>query len=252
MPCSTALLEARDALLLPPFDPIDDVLYTLDQGLSPEVDVALHQARAQLDHSDRALAATQQALAQLRAEIAQQQPPAARRAPDPPSPPDPDDDTVRQLKGRLQHLKAQLKERHRERNALRRELGAARRRMAEIATDDAQPPANDDDPAPDSAPDPPTRRVRLPTFPADFRDRLAEVPDATARSTLARIGGLCAGEAHATAECPPDPRCAGHLAHQDRPQLSAAVPPGRRRPRRHRPGPPTGSREAPGAPQGHI
>jgi hypothetical protein len=209
------LLEKRDELLLPPWDPVEDVLYTLDHGVAPAVERELLTARARLDHGDQALRSAQEALDAVKAELARREEEAKRapsvQAPQPSLPQhshpqhshpqhrDPlDDGAVRELRERVEQLKGELNERHRERNALRRELEEARAEMAELQEapeDDEEggPDKEEDDDAGEALDAAVAARVRVPRFPEDFAATLRKVPDATARAAMARVGELCAG-----------------------------------------------------------
>lgn len=200
------LRETRDKLLLPPWDPIDDVLYTIDTGHAPQVDRELAAARGKVESSDAALKSTQEALDRMRDELTRKEAEVAKQAGQPVerreqavATPVGEDPHVRELRERVEQLKTDLKERHSERNALRRELEEARERMAELQS--SQPATEDGDGEADEIEDEdgPTldakvaSRLRIPVFPADFAEKLRLVPDATARAALLRIGELCAG-----------------------------------------------------------
>ena len=119
--------------------------------------------------------------------------------------PEVDDTVVRELRERLERMKGDLKDRHRERNALRRDLEATKERMAELVSvpEVEEPGAHDED---DDLPEidvTAAAKVRIPVFPDNFADRLREVPDATARAAMARLGELCAGYEHAFREVRP-------------------------------------------------
>ncbi|MEZ4236031.1 MAG: hypothetical protein R3F59_07695 [Myxococcota bacterium] len=200
-----ALLEARDELLLPPWDPVDDVVYTLEHGVTPEVQRELAAARGRVDQSEASLQATRDKLLALTDALARKEAEAAASVEAPAAPvgrpepaaPAPDDGAVRAMRERLESLKEELKERHRERNALRRELDGARAQMAELERqhDDAAaaPDEEEDDDEVDDLDVSVAARIRVPVLPDGFGDRLKVVPEATARAALVRIGELCAG-----------------------------------------------------------
>jgi hypothetical protein len=197
------LLEKRDELLLPPWDPVDDVLYTLDRGVAPATEQELAVVRSRLEQGDRALQATREALEAVKAELARRE--EARQAPvelvpavSPgsrlPSPPQADDRAVRELRDRVEQLKDELKDRHRERNALRRELEETRAEMAELQEAPDEEPEDEENEDEDEGLDATVAaRVRVPHFPEDFEQVLRKVPEATARAAMARVGELCAG-----------------------------------------------------------
>lgn len=195
------VVEARDQLLVPPWDPIDDVLYTLDHGVAPEVDRELADTRQKMDRSDAALRATKEALESLKEELERREsqgvaPAPTALAPVPAAVSAADDRAVRELRERLEVLKADLKERHNERNALRRELDQSRAQIAELESAQAEEPEveEEEDDEDDEALDVTVAaKVRVPVFPDDFHQKLREVPEATARAAMMRIGEVCAG-----------------------------------------------------------
>jgi regulator of replication initiation timing len=198
------MVEARDRLAAPPWDPIDDVLHLLDRGVDPEVEAELAASRQRMSEREAALQATQVALSRAREELAAAEqahavPAAAPSevAPERALPGVVDEGQVRELRERLETLKKDLKERHRERNSLRKELEEARERVADLeAKDDEEEDEasaeedEDDGPGLDAAV---ASRLRLPRWPDGFHARLKEVPEATARAALLRVGELCAG-----------------------------------------------------------
>lgn len=198
-----ALVEARDQLLAPPWDPIDEVSYRLERGVAPEIDQELTSARTRMNQGEAALQATQEALERLRAELE-----ARERTPEVPLAEEPrieapanrpvvEDPAVRELRERMEHLKSELKDRHRERNALRRELEEARERVAELerapADEEGEEGEEDDEDEVGGLDVSVAARLRVPVFPDDFAERLEKVPEATARAALMRVGELCAG-----------------------------------------------------------
>ncbi len=209
-----AMSEARDRLSAPPWDPIDDVLHLLDRGVDPEVERELAASRQRMAEREAALQATQDALAKAREELlAAEQAVAPAPAPadvvaSQPTAPAVDPGQVRELRDRLETLKKELKDRHRERNALRKELEETRERVADLEARDDEPDdgadAEEDDADEGSGLDVSvTSRLRLPKWPDGFHARLKEVPEATARAALLRVGELCAGLAVAYREVRP-------------------------------------------------
>ncbi len=212
-----AMVEARDRLSAPPWDPIDDVLHLLDRGVDPEVERELEASRRRMQEREAALQATQGALAKAREElVAAEQaqsratPAAAEVVAERPAAPAVDPGQVKELRERLEGLKKELKERHRERNALRKELDEARERVADLEAKDGDDEEGDEaGPDEDEEAEGPaldvsvTSRIRLPRWPDGFHARLREVPEATARATLLRVGELCAGLAVAYREVRP-------------------------------------------------
>jgi hypothetical protein len=201
------LLETRDELLLPPWDPIDDVLYTLEHGVTPDVQRELAAARGRVDQSEASLQATREALESLRDELERHEAEVALAPVAAPvlgagatavqAAPSVDDSAVRELRERLELLKSELKDRHRERNALRRELDDSRAQVADLEktqrSDAADAPDVDDDDDVDDLDGSVAARIRVPVLPEGFGERLRVVPEATARAALVRLGELCAG-----------------------------------------------------------
>jgi mRNA-degrading endonuclease RelE of RelBE toxin-antitoxin system len=104
------------------------------------------------------------------------------------------------MRERIESLKLLLKDRHNERNSLRRELKAAQDQIESLRQ---TPAATASSPNLDRAEDqlldsedlPQAKQpVRLPEFPRRFEDVLARLPPATARSCLSMTGRLAAGE----------------------------------------------------------
>ncbi|MCB9686900.1 MAG: SEC-C domain-containing protein [Alphaproteobacteria bacterium] len=198
-----SLVEARDQLLAPPWDPIDEITYQLERGVAPEVDRELASARDRMTRGEAALRATQEALEQLRSELASKEE-AREAAPAPVVEVEVpanravgEDPALRELRERMEHLKRELKDRHRERNALRKELEEAKERVTELehTPREAEAEEGDDDEDDDvSGLDVSVAaKLRVPVFPDDFSERLEKVPEATARAALMRVGELCAG-----------------------------------------------------------
>jgi mRNA-degrading endonuclease RelE of RelBE toxin-antitoxin system len=99
-------------------------------------------------------------------------------------------------------LKSLLKERHNERNLLRRELKSAHAQIDSLRQKPAQPAsASSAEEAEErllAGEELQTRQpVRLPEFPHRFNELLSSLPQAAARSCLAMAGRLAAGDASA-------------------------------------------------------
>ena len=101
----------------------------------------------------------------------------------------------------MEALKSALKERHSERNGLRRELEKAHTDLEALRQQAAPavPPGNaheadheEDLLLPQEAPV--TQPVRVIEFPKNFQDSLASLPRSVSRGTLTMLGRLAAGE----------------------------------------------------------
>ena len=215
------LLKARDKLKLPPDDPmcdfIDDKLFPPDE--SAEDSAALAQARRELQAKVREVRKLQAELDNLSRELEKRE----RRAPPPPAAPRPapsrrpqpapppaaavappglPESEARALRERIESLKTRLKERHNERNVLRRELESAQAQIQSLRQAPAAPastanPEEAEEHLLDSAELQTKQPLRLPDFPRRFDDLLAGLPSAIARSCLSVSGRLAAGEASA-------------------------------------------------------
>jgi hypothetical protein len=218
------LLKARDKLNLPPDDPMCDFI---DEKLFPEDEPAeedsaeLAKARRELQAKVREVRKLQKELDGLSRELdkresrAEPAPATPRRGPPrPPQPPAPAETAPqprpsglpesegKALRERIESLKTLLKERHNERNLLRRELNAAQAQIESLRQTPAAPASI---PNAEEAEDrllnlvelEAKQPLRLPEFPRRFDDLLAGLPSPAARSCLGMTGRLAAGEASA-------------------------------------------------------
>jgi len=205
------LLEARDQLNLPPDDPFGEIMderfRVKEDGEEKEAE-ALRAAQHRLDEKANEVRVLKEGLARLHEELKEREAaPVASPAPVAPvSAPPEEEKKLEELRHKVEELKGALKERHLERNELRRELQKAQVNLetlrAPVAAADGKPveaPLNADAEAEQLLPpEPPTPQpVRLIEFPKDFHGRLRSVPRAVARGTLTLLGGLAAGEAAA-------------------------------------------------------
>jgi hypothetical protein len=218
------LLKARDKLKLPPDDPmcdlIDDKLFPPDESAEEDSE-ELAQARRELQAKVREVRKLQAELDNLSHELEKREsraqprpatprdspsrrpqpsPPAAAAAP--PSPPGVPESEAKALRERIESLKTRLKERHNERNLLRRELESAQAQIQSLRQTPAAPasipnPEEAEDHWLDSGEVQTKQPLRLPDFPRRFDDLLAGLPSAAARSCLSLSGRLAAGEAAA-------------------------------------------------------
>lgn len=202
------LLEARDQLNLPPDDPFGEVLderfRAKEDGEEQEAE-ALRAAQHRLDEKAREVKVLKDGLARLHEELkAREQAREQVVAPSAVSVVAPvDEQALQELRRKVEGLKAALKERHLERNELRRELQKAQVNLetlrAPVAAADGKPveePSSGDAEADLLLPPEPAtpQPVRLIEFPKDFQERLRSVPRAVARGTMSLLGGLAAGE----------------------------------------------------------
>ena len=199
--------SVRDRLDLPPGDPgawILDDLFDLPEELDEESQEELAEARREVDSASAEAHRLRTQLAEARAQLERRERMAARSKPAANSPAVAAnaDVSVLQLRERVDELKTALRERHDERNALRRELNASLEETARLreAKEEAGPP--------DGAPAEPDREedallgeevtslqpLRVPAFPQRFSKTLAALPRHVARSALKLIGQLAAGE----------------------------------------------------------
>lgn len=205
------LLDARDRLNLSPEDPFGEILderfRAKDDGDDKEAE-ALREAQRRLDEKANEVRVLKEGVARLHEELKErEQAPAAVPAPvTPTNAPPADEPALLELRRKVEELKAALKERHLERNELRRELLKAQvnietLRAPAVAANGkpVEEPSNADAEADLLLPpEPPTPQpVRLIEFPKDFHAGLNSLPRAVARGTLTLLGRLAAGEAAA-------------------------------------------------------
>jgi hypothetical protein len=208
------LLEARDRLGLSPEDPADDILdrrFLEGPKADEATSEALETAQQGLEAKAREVRSLSAELAALRRELEKREtqqapapappkPASPAAAAEPPRPPA-DEHALPQLRARVETLREELKQRHNERNQLRRELQAAREEIVSLsekaaaaAESNLSEPAQKEDhlllAEETFCPQP----VRLPEFPRKFPDTLAGLPKPVARACLALIGRLAGGE----------------------------------------------------------
>jgi len=207
------LLKARDRLNLPPSDPIEEIFDTLmtrdeDNADSAELRSGLAAKQKNLDEQDKEVARLRAQLARLNHEIGTRgSVPAAveQTAPTVSAEPATDiDPEVRELRRRLAAVKADLKQRHSERNELRRAVENMRGEIEDLRSKGvsgaAVPDENDRDqeqalllPAENMQ----SHALRLVKFGPRFRSDLESSPKRVARSAMRLVGGLCAGDPQA-------------------------------------------------------
>ena len=205
------LLETRDRLNLSPDDPFGEIMderfRAKDHGEGKEAD-ALREAQQRLDEKAKEVRVLKEGVERLHQELkAREQAPAVGRVQvAPAASATVDEQAMQELRRKVEGLKAALKERHLERNELRRELQKA---QVNLETLHASAVAHGGVGAEDRhgvdteadlllPPEPPTPQpVRIIEFPKDFQAGLNSLPRAVARGTLTMLGRLAAGEAAA-------------------------------------------------------
>jgi hypothetical protein len=202
------LLIARDRLNLPPDDPFSDLI---DQRLAENKDeskdaTAMREAQRKLDGKVQEVQQLKESLARLQKDISRRETksqtfskpvvaqPMVTAAPA-------NESALREMRGKVETLREALKERHTERNDLRRELQKTQAdleaiRQPQVASSNVQEP--DDTHTEDNFLLPQetdvSQPVRLIEFPRQFHQRLGEFPKNVARGTLTMLGRLAAGE----------------------------------------------------------
>jgi len=199
------LLIARDRLNLPPDDPFSDIL---DKQLG-ERDAGDANGAAKLRAAQHAVEVKAQEVRELKDSLARLQKEIVRReqkrALPPPvapaiKPPPADDAALKELRRKVDGLKAALKERHHERNDLRRNLHQAlthletlQQNAAAVVPEVAEATDGEDELLlPQDAVE--VHPVRLIEFPKSFQSTLAGFPRHIARAAMIMTGRLAAGE----------------------------------------------------------
>jgi len=199
------ILNTRDKLSLSPEDPIAELV---DERFAEQEDdqkkesAELRQSRQKLDAKAQEVSQLKESLERMQKEIARREQKRARQSqtiPTAMSPPV-DEQALRELRRKLEELKAALKERHHERNDLRRELQKAHTDL-ESLRQNAMPAASDETEEPDREEElllpqdaPEVHPVRLIEFPKGFQQALAVFPRHVARAAVIMAGRLAAGE----------------------------------------------------------
>jgi hypothetical protein len=200
--------KVRDRLDLPPEDPGEwmlDHLYNLPEEMDEETREELATARRQMDAAAAEASRLRAQLCEVRAQLERQERLAGRNktAPSVPSAPvAATEPSATELRKRIDELKSALKERHTERNALRRELNEVLKETAELRESKASqgPDANaasESDREDQALLDEETtalQPVRVPAFPGRFSQTLESFPGNVSRSVMTLIGRLAAGE----------------------------------------------------------
>lgn len=201
------LLMARDRLQLSPYDPISDVLY---RRYSDEVQdhgedaAALREARKRLDAKTSESRKLQAQIDHLRHELQhqEQKAKAQRENPSPTQPPA-DPQIVKDLRTKVTALKGLLDEQHHQRAALSEDLQKAYAELKASRSKQPEPaPVSADDANEDALTLPSDfgdqdQPIRLVAYPQRFRETLHAFPSPLARSVMALLGRLAAGESSA-------------------------------------------------------
>lgn len=203
------LLEARDKLNLSPVDPFQSIV---DERFEKSVDVhrdsaALQNALKNLDTKDRQLAHVRTELAELHAELERKEKTIRRSATaQPKETPVPEargaTGDIEELRRRSEMLKEDLKQRHNERNELRRDLQSALRDL-ETLRQTAAKPQESVEALSDQAEDNNlfidetalgVQPVRIPEFSRKYLDSIEPLPPLAVRNAMALIGRMAAGD----------------------------------------------------------
>ena len=192
----------RDRLNLPLDDPFNDLIDRRLAELKDEARdaAALREAQHRLDGKVQEVQQLKESLVRLQREIARREAPPVTPQPTPQPVAAPGDErALRELRGKVEALHAALKERHNERNELRRELQQAqadldtvRQSAAPAAAEEAEPDHEEELLLPQDAPE--VHPVRLIEFPKGFQQTLEFFPRHVASAAIIMVGRLAAGE----------------------------------------------------------
>ena len=199
------LMLARDRLNLPPDDPFSDILdkrlaeHEAEEGKDA---VELRKSRRLLEIKAQEVRELKDSLERLQKEIVRREQQRALPPPVAPAvrPPSADEPALKELRRKVDGLKSALKERHHERNDLRRDLHQVLTRLetlqqnaAAVVPAEAEAPDREDESLlPQDAVE--VHPVRLIEFPKGFQAALAAFPRHVARAAMIMIGRLAAGE----------------------------------------------------------
>jgi len=197
------ILEARDKLNLSPDDPFGDIVDKLFASHEIEKESAeLRKARQNLGVKAQEVRELKDSLERLQKEIVRREQKREMRmqaAPTAKSPPV-DEQALKEIRQKVEELKSTLKERHHERNELRRELQKAHTDL-ETSRQNAAPATPEETETPDREDElllpqgvPEVHPVRLVEFPKNFQQTLAGFPRQVARAAIIMAGRLAAGE----------------------------------------------------------
>jgi hypothetical protein len=194
------MLIVRDRLNLAPEDPISEFIEEDKDA------IALREAQEKFEAKRREVRALKESIDQLQKELARRERTSAR-ASVVPIPTADTDERVRELRQEIENLETTLKERHDERNQLRRRLEKTEKRMealrehARLATAKAANDKHEDNEEDLLLPQESEENhpLRIIEFPRNFPERLNEFPRYVARATMSMLGRLGGGDSAAFA-----------------------------------------------------
>jgi hypothetical protein len=203
------LLQTRDKLHLSPHDPLQAILEErLETSIETHRDSEeLQEAHERLQTSTRELNDAQARLARLQGELEKKErdekaKPAPISVTPPTALPSIDEAALYQLRRRVGSLREELRERHGERNQLRRDLKIALDRLEELSRNEAAAaPVEEAEAEEDWVAAEPAQMypIRVPEFPQKFTDSLHDPPPRIVRQAMSLIGRMAAGESGAFA-----------------------------------------------------
>ena len=200
------ILRTRDQLNLSPDDPIAELFdqrFAEPEDTHKKESAELRATRQKFAAKAQEVQELKESLARLQKEISRREQKAAGPAqPVPPVAPNPaDEPALKELRRKVDGLKSALKERHHERNDLRRDLQQALAHLETLQQNAAAAGAPEEAEAPDREDElllPPdavdVHPVRLIEFPKGFQLVLAGFPRPVARAAMIMAGRLAAGE----------------------------------------------------------
>ena len=197
------LLRIRDQLNLSPEDPIHKVLEATIGFEAEDADAALREAEEKFEAKRGEVRTLRESLDQLQKELARRERTAATEFPAAvPAVPE-SEEKLRELRQKVKHLEADLKERHEQRNALQRRLEIVQAKVEALHEERAQLTSANDREAdeeedlllPQSAEE--NHPLRLIEFPRNFHERLSEFPHHVARGAMVILGRLAGGDSAA-------------------------------------------------------
>ena len=197
------LLRIRDQLNLSPEDPIHKVLEATIGFEAEDADAALREAEEKFEAKRGEVRTLRESLDQLQKELARRERTAATEFPTAvPAVPE-SEEKLRELRQKVKHLEADLKERHEQRNALQRRLEIVQAKVEALheeraqltSANDREADEEDDLLLPQTAEE--NHPVRLIEFPRNFHERLSEFPHHVARGAMVILGRLAGGDSAA-------------------------------------------------------
>jgi hypothetical protein len=193
--------EVRDKLNLPADEPYEDILDNrlTEQTDTPADTAKLEAAQRSLEAKAREVRELKESLHELNRQIELREKKTATQTPQA-QPEKVDERALAELRRKVDGLKSALKQRHNERNDLRRELQKAHEDLEELQSKSAtSAPATTEEadeeeslflPADENAQQP----IRLIDFPKKFEETLNGYPRHVGRAAMVMIGRLAAGE----------------------------------------------------------